>query len=564
MARLELSVLGAELHGVVVQAQAQWHMQRARAALGREDYARALEALMPLARLGTEQHLTALAWRDLLGEMVWLGVRGQLKDALGEVFDQYVWLGWSGRSAEGQPWALASALVEAERRGVWSTGAHLGDLLGRVYPTCTLGPYASAHFRELEQLSQRDPRAMAAQAQANASRFARAQSLAEDTRHDALARHCALRRGVALLLGGVEQDQGRKLLKALDRQGLSPEERLWYALGMARSAFWLDRVRAIDTLDALAQDVRAARPGYHDLPMARLHEVVRFVLDAEPASALHDTEEARLRELIDEVFQGDEAARAAQLDTLELRLKIADASRQQLADAAPIAALLQARAGRRGEEAWARSAESFELLRVYLDPSVAPEALPPLPPPLPTSETDGEAAHLRFAHLALALLRADRLDDPHALEAALRRAHHTLVSPQHARQPSALAPLASAWPALLDRVSSRKPPKDADEDAQHAHATLAELTGDALAIWARHAPRPSYGWWPLAAHALAAKLGHAADAAGRRAVADREAAEGALRDRVVGGMLAWTGQHGDRVQLLRWLEIAEAAYGEVG
>lgn len=551
MGRLELSALSAELHGVVAQAQAQWHMQRARAALGHDDWARALEALMPLARLGTEQHLTATAWRELLGEMVWLGVRGQLKDALSEVFDQYIWLGWSGRSAEGQPWALSRALVEAEQRGVWSTGAHVGDLLGRIYPTCALGPYASAHFRELEQLAQRDPRAMAAQAQANASRFARAQSLAEDTRYEALARHCALRRGVAQLLGGAEQDQGRRLLKALARQDLSPEERMWYALGMARSAFWLDRVRALDTLDALAQDVRARRPGYHDLPLARLQEVVQFALDQEPPGALHDTEEERLRELIDEVFQGDEAARTAQLDTLELRLKLAETTNQPLAEADPIIALLHARATHLGDEAWARAAASVELLRAHLTDADAP----------PAPERAGEDDPLRFAHIAIDLLRADRQDDAHALEAALRRAHHALVSPGRASQPAALVPLASVWPTLLRRAAV-KLPRDADEAAQHAHATLSELTGDALAAWSRHAPRPSYGWWPLAAHALAAKLGHAADMAGRRAIAERESAEAALRDRVIGGMLAWTGQRGDRVQLLRWLEIAEAAYAE--
>ena len=52
-------------------------------------------------------------------------LQGDLKEGLGELLDQYAWLGWSGKTSESMPWELLDALVRA-------VAEQIGELAGGI------------------------------------------------------------------------------------------------------------------------------------------------------------------------------------------------------------------------------------------------------------------------------------------------------------------------------------------------------------------------------------------------------------------------------------------------
>ena len=83
-----------------------------------------------------------------------------------------------------------------------------------------------------------------------------------------------------------------------------------------------------------------------------------------------------------------------------------------------------------------------------------------------------------------------------------------------------------------------------------------------MRAWAPRAPRPSYGWWALAANLLEVGLYEAADAVTRRALAERASPPERLRRDVVGKLMSWSIRQGDRPTMRRWLEVASALEAE--
>ena len=81
---------------------------------------------------------------------------------------------------------------------------------------------------------------------------------------------------------------------------------------------------------------------------------------------------------------------------------------------------------------------------------------------------------------------------------------------------------------------------------------------DLLRLWAPGAPEPSYGWWPLAAHLLRAKMAPGAEAIARKAQRSSREASPEIKRFVLGHLMAWAIDQGDKVRMLRWLEAGEA------
>ena len=370
-------------------------------------------------------------------------------DVLSEMFEGYAWMAWSGQGPGSQPWGLAEALLRAQRAQRWRAGSHLGDLLGRGYPDCALGPYAAAHFRERGALARPDPD-VAEGAGARARRFGRARTLAERAGEDALAAHCALRQGTALLLGRGRPEGGRALLRELDAGALPPTERLWYAMGMSRSDFWLDRVRAADAVDELATEVLRARPGEasRQLTGEQMERAARFVLERD-AGELADAEEDRLRALVDLIFEGDTLERDRLHQQLDVRQSL------QGADEAQTKALLEGLARRAPElgESWRLSVRSAQLLLAWADPTRPVDALPAIPDRAPE-----DAPWLELSHLALELLGGGRRDEAAEIELALQSLRAALRA-DPSRPPAWMTGLAVAWPQLIAWIEEHAPPR---------------------------------------------------------------------------------------------------------
>lgn len=536
-----LQDLTQEFKGVWAKAQARFYVQRAQSHCQQKYWSPALNMLMQLAKLGTEQNLNTQTWRTLVRTTLDVAARGGKRKAMAEVIEGYAWLAWSGQSHDTLPWSTQQCFATAEQFGHWDAGAALGDLLARQYPNYPHAPYASAHFRELQKISEGDlePALM----QANARRFGLAHQLALDTNQPKLAQHCLLRQGVALLLGGEAQNKGRKLLKSLQLDAFTPQEQLWYMIGMSRSDFWLDRVRAADVLDARATAVKASRPDAGPFTVEQMQRCVEYLFSRDGLD-LQSAEEDRLEALIDLVFDGNKQQNMRHI--LSVRAKLQAQRDLPLAQSTHIADLLQAD---HTSELWRKSASSFKYLGRFALQTMSPQDVESIPRQAPDP-------FLLGAHATLEILHAKQKQDMGALIQALQ---HTLNSmreqPQWYRYPERLAPLASAWPGVLEWLASVD-----DEDELKDHAL--ELVQDNVVQWTKYAPRPGYGWWLLAAHLQNANLDDAARCVAQRALNMQRQSpeEQTVRDEVMSKIIAQVIQQDDQITMLKWLEFAEMLY----
>ncbi|MEM1348969.1 MAG: hypothetical protein AAGI01_10460, partial [Myxococcota bacterium] len=336
---LHLELVRAEVHGVLQTAATTWRTQQALAHLRQGAHAAAVRVLMALARSATEWALTTQAWRELVTQILELGVRGSLRSELGEAFDAYAQMAWSGARADAMPWELERVFAVGDEVGTWTSACYLGDLVARTYPTCPLGHYAAAHFRELACIASEDRRAT--KMHAIAQRFAQAKALAEQLGRAKHAAHYELRRGVCLLLGGVDKQSGRDALRQCAMDELTQTERVWYALGMAHSDFWLDRVRAADAIDELAAEIARGAGRAAGTTLEELRGVTHLLLEREGVE-FHAAEEDRLSALIDTLFEGDE--REAMRRALGVRIEIMDVGRGLLTKDERVASALREQA----------------------------------------------------------------------------------------------------------------------------------------------------------------------------------------------------------------------------
>ena len=542
-----------EVTGILQVAQSRFFVQRIESALADSDHERAAAAVLATARQSTEYNLSPKAWRELITIGLIQAAKAGSRSLLAEIIEQYTWLAWSGEGNDSQPWELGEHLEDVDRKA----GAYLGDLLARAYPDCALGPYAAAHFREQDQLA-KNAAIEPTWAANNAARFERAALLAERAGRAVMANHCRLRQGVTLMLGKVESQTARGLLKKLDKDALSPRELLWYAIGMMLSDFWLDRVRAADTIDAIATDVIEARPGptLRAIDKPTIEHLVDYLL-ARQGLELQAAEEDRVRALIELVYKDSWRARQKNA-SLELLLDLQQRVRSPLTsdECADLIEQLEDRAPTMGE-AWTLSARMMRALHLQLSPAQDSPPLPRQPP------SDRHTYSLR----ALELLAAIEADDPGAIEQALLQTRKSLGEQPVGKDPDAATPLAVSLPGLLAWIKSNAPkkrrpnyppPTEEEEAFAERHDFIRELTQVCVRAWAPQARPPSYGWWELAAHMIDAKLPAGADAVGIRAISSHTSPDPSLRDFVLGGLLSWSIEVADRPAMMRWLETAEA------
>ncbi len=538
MSQASIYALVRELQGVMPTAQARLHAQRASMASSQGEHERAARAMLALAPLAAQQSVSTQAWRAWMLATLMEAARADARDCVADACEGYGWMAWSGQNQAALPWGLGPllSLMEALRRD--ELAAQLGQWLTRAYPTSPYGPYISAHFRELERLAAGELSGPIAQA--NAQRFARAATLASATGCHKLAAHCALREGVARMLGAEDPSRGRALLKAIDAQALSPRERLWYVWGMSRSDFWLDRVRAIDALDGLLSACVQARPEAIGLDLDQLLTLTRQILMSQEV-ALQPAEQDRLEGLLT-ILPGHEGDALRQV--MALRLALQDGLALPLSQSHSVEDALNTHAHVSGDPTWRRAASSLRFLRQVHTGSVE-GALP----------REANDPSLRVAHSALMISDSALSRAWGPLAEALSRAHALLSSREAAPQAAQLNALASALPALFEALAASR----ADDTLeQERRDQLLELSQALLVRWAARAPKPSDGWWLLAAHALDAKLHEAGAALAKRALTSRDVeVDARLRDHVMEKLVAWAVAGEEQLTTLYWLEQAE-------
>lgn len=550
-----LEKLKDEAKGFVHSAQIRWRVQVAERALGDSEFERGAETLLRLLSYATQLELSVAAWRELVQLTIEAAIRANNNAQIAEVFDQYIWLAWSGKVAGSQPWPLAGAFSIAEKMRHWRAGAHLADMVARVYPTIPLGPYAAAHFRELQGIEQGNLNAK--ELGAIASRFERARASATATQRPGLARHCDLRRAVLLLRANTSKQEGRALLRALDKQGLPPSEQLWYALGMSHSDFWLDRVRAADALDDLATSVIENRPGptARELHTSQIEGATSYLLEREGIT-LQSAEEDRLHALIELVFKNTPLADAL-LEVLELRLAMQEHADKPLDQAGALFSKIEQRSG--GQTA--RWGASIATARAVI------EAANDTPARQPHTSTQPWLAPSHQVIDALVSLHTGATDQ---LETDLAKLRSTFLRARELH-PEPLKPIAVLLPPLLGWFKKNSPKKlrgktledlpPEERQAREQFSRLQELVISLVCHWAPIATKPGYGWWELAAHLTGANLNPAAAAVTTRALSSYGEPSTATRDFVMGKLLTWAVKQEDRVVMLRWLEHGERIYG---
>ena len=349
---------------------------------------------------------------------------------------------------------------------------------------------------------------------------------------------------------------GRAALKAIETDALSCHELCWWALGMQHSEFWLDRVRALDTLDEIAHDVVTARPGEASrlFSVPQIERIVTSVISSQ--AEMEGAVEDRLRGLISTTFsQGREGRGDTILSMLSARSVIAREGHVYAASALDGLASLEERM-RPLTPQWAEAFASARALARALAPHDASYE--------EKGGAESESAWLEGSAYAARLLNAVRRDDGRDVVRHLGEVEALLrTSPARAH----LAPLSAAWPALMEwigeKTKARKSSGGVDllseevEQGEEEWEYIEERVEDVMALWGAVAPVPSYGWWALAAHLAHHGLYRAAHVIGCRGGAAHQEPERATARFVVGGLMAWAVDLGDRGAMRHWLEQAE-------
>ncbi len=552
--------LRADVQGVWASAQIEVRLRWIDRVIEEQNWQGAAQAIVGLARHMTTLELSAKAWQEIVTLGVTACLRANERGMLAELCEGYLWMGWSGKQDDAMPWGMAQVCASLGAKVDARMAAQLGDLLAKMYPAFALGPYLSAHYREQYALLDG---VNASALSANIWRFQRAATLATQSGHEDFARHCLLRQGVCGLLSESAPSESRKLLKTLDVEALSPQERLWYALGMAHSEFWLDRVRGADVLDDLTTQVTTHQPGEaaRVLSMEVLRQGLEWMIGRE-RGAMQAAELDRIRGVIALIYQGDERGESLE-ELLELREVLASERGAALDESGELLWRLWQRSDVMGD-GWRESTRAARVLRACVLEEQGRENLR-LPEP--------EAPWLEVSHLSGVLLESCQEDDHEQVEDMLRAIRDVVAKTSHHTQ--ALRPFFAALPGLLDWWSRLVPSEKKrrrlldrlqgqEREALLEDVAIYERLGEMIsrivqAMMARHVPQPSYGWWLLGAHLVEHQLFEAAQPVVRSALASRHVVDEKLQAHVMGHMLYWaSAKQSDPVVMRRWLELCES------
>ena len=508
MASLRLDTVKAEIAGFWDSAQAQFRIRSADAARSRGDWTTATHRLLQLADLLDSVDPKSPAWRELavaaLESAALTDDANEVRGAASRLLGRSWTLGWV-------PDELIEAFRAAEKRSALRGGRELGLVMERRFPGWPHGPYAAAHFADA--LVRRD-RTTFGEVHAEVRRFERAADLFGN-RGDALAaNHCRLRAAELLIEHTPQTERARRLLKAVDQDRLAPRERLWHALALAHSPFWLDRVRAGDFVSDVMDGLDRHDPDYSDYDADSVFGVGEALFARLPVR-LQDAELDRLQALVGR-FEGSRGWELeAQLRGRESAASYAD---RQLGDLT------------------AAEADALQADALPLDGFAA----------LAAAWRGDEVAVLPLDSVARDVVAAlEALDEPDdALAGAMRELTKEVVN---ATDPRALRPIAVLLPRLLAR--------ELHDSAVHAAATELALH------YAHRAPEPSYGFWSLAANLFAAKLSRAGAAATKRAIDEGAAVEEGLARDLIARSVQWAIQEGSDREMLEWLEVGHGSEG---
>jgi hypothetical protein len=528
-----------EIDGVVANTRISFALTTVERTAGRGEWSRAIESLESLADKLGAWNAPASAWQELLSAAAFYAVRASKIDLIGPLFDSYAARAWPSDARETMPFELADALEFADRRGRFDVGRDLADLIAALFPTCPLGPFAAAHFRERKFQVYNN----SADAADIAATFSKAAQLADSLEMPETGRRARLRCGVLELRTGVSLEDGRQLLRDIDPGVLSRSDSLWYAVGMAHSPFWLDRVRAADAVIAAVEaDTREASARHEDQPpRTDVLQAAEYMLDCAPIE-LQPLEVDRFEGLAEELevtthklrlrshLQGiasapaSRAGEAADIIAQSLSDETTNKQRAAVAFCRAVADLLDGQAREGLDRAALERIDEF-----YPTAALVVEALEP---------TVGEDVR----KLATALGE---------LEGHFRKYGHRLTRED-------LKPIALLWPKLLPFLRTL----DDDEDADQTTRKRVIASANEIATrWLPGAPTPGYGWWSLAANLLACGMPTQAAEAARRAIDDGESVDGELERRVVAAVLDWAIRDGSQEKMVEWLEVAEGRLG---
>lgn len=555
--------LRAEVTGVWGSAQLEVRVRWIERLLDDAQWGSASQSILGLAQHMTTLELSAPAWQEMLIEGVLASLRAGERGMLSELCEGYLWMGWPGKSDSDQPWVMASVCAQVHDVTDARVGAHLGDLLTKIYTRCAVGPYLAAHYREQRALTEG---ARTSVMSANIWRFQRAAALATQASRHVFATHCTLRQGVCGLLSESAANESRALLKSLELPALSPHEQLWYALGMAHSEFWLDRVRAADVLDDLGTRVAAHRPGEvaRVLSMHVLRQGLEWMIERD-RGAVQSAEVDRLRGVISVVYQGEERGEALE-ELLELREVLASDEGASLEESGELLWRLWQRSDVMGD-GWAQSARAARALRAYILEEKGRENV---------RLARAEAPWLHLTQLSFEVLEACQHDEAQSVARLLSDLRSTIQSTISPPLSGTMRPFFATLPQLLTWWGGLVP---SPKKRRKLMETLSEQEGDALKVRVqayealgeqitriiclmmdRHVPQPSYGWWLLGAHLIEHDLFDAAQVVVRSALASRVSVDEKLEAYVMGHMLYWaSATQSDPVMMRQWLEMCESA-----
>ena len=534
--------LRRDVDGLIATARLQWFLGRI-GLLGQDstpDQAAALH--LDLMRFCAGQAVGEQAWREVLRGGLGAAVGAEDVAFLDEFFGHYLWLGWSGKSAQQTPYALLLELLEAvEEARAWPRGVHLGDLIQQAYPALAIGPYATAHCRESG-----NPRPGHAMSRRIVRDFERAHALALRQGDEAFAKHIELREHIHRIRHAVGAKEALRAIKGAKASQMPPAMRFWYAQGMVHSGFWLDRVRALDVLDDLARDAMALRPSFagQGVSVQELEALADRLVRQVGAGSLPQTEEDRLLALLETLHGGEGQQVALAKERLE---------QGRLVEAG-VTVEWEAFEGLPGHTAYWVDRQFF--LRVVQGM---------------LGHEEGACGRARalieggdllcYESHVLRVFVAINEEDVEAYARAFEAVNQTWggavegsVDVLGVVWPEALRGLARWAPSKAERRAHLEAPKPEHVAWDRAAAAL----GAALVGWSKHQVRePSYGMWPLIRHVIEAKLVQTAHQMAKPLVRQGWRPPQALRGEVYGALLDWALRHGPQDEVRFWLEEME-------
>lgn len=551
-------VLEDDVDGIVANARISFSLATIERAVEHQEWSRAFETADKLARRLADVDVSEEAWRELLVAAASFAVEADDVQPLRPTFEAFAKRAWRAHRQQSvdresmphqsMPWQLGQVLDRADSTGHLEAGRALGRIITSLFPTCPLGPQACAHFAErILQTSD----AHSEDVSDIAAQFERAAALADALEMDDSATRSRLRAGSLLLHSQTSRERGRQLLRDIELGELQRDDALIYAVGMAHSPFWLDRVRAADAVLSTASanaagSRRNQRTGRQTPAPADTVAAARYLLDCAPIE-LQPIELDRLEALVDDVLDDENSEGAREPLALRSHLeRVATAPASRAADAADI--LVSAF----GQDANSRQRAAIEFCRlvgeaagssqaVALDPDSVERVTASFPVAGAVIEALAPAARGGARRLATALGQ---------LEGQMRQADPELTAAE-------LAPIALLPPKLLPFLSTLDDENDVDETTIKR---ILASTREILSRWVRRGRTPSYGWWTLAANLLAADLVDEALLATRRAIDDGEHIDEDIEEQVLAAVLDHAVRDGSDDELLEWLEIAERRF----